>query len=394
MVFIYEDSWHNYEPLSFLRPVSEIRAGVFTFREKLERLYGEEIRFIVREELVDLCFEQRPQIAKSANTVPQGHHLFIAAGTILTNVLLPSKEDELLLDERGRTVGFTTDSLSGYQNAESVAEFLESAKLSERRIPARRILYPWEILAGLELEVTRDFQGKESRGSIDNHAVVYGDALRLEEAAIVEAGAVIDCRKGPVTIAQGALVKGPTLIEGPCFIGPQTVVDSARLRAGTVLGPQCRVGGEVEASIFHGYVNKHHEGFIGHAYIGEWVNLGAMTTNSDLKNNYSEIRVVQNGEEHSTGLTKFGCIIGDHTKTSIGTLIPTGAVIGIFANILGGGLCSKNIPSFAWGEGDVYGLSELAKTAERVMMRREVGMSQAFLQRVTKLHHDMTDNAG
>ncbi len=390
MVFIYEDSWRNYEPFSFLRPVSEIRAGVLTFREKLEKLFREEVRLIVREELVDLCFEQWPQVAKNANTVPQGHHLFVSAGSILADTLPISEANELFLDERGRTVGFTTDGLSGYQSAESVTEFLESARLSDRRIPARRILYPWEILAGLELEVTRDFQGKESKGTIDNRAVVYGDALRLEEGAVVDTGTIIDCRKGPVTISSGALVKGPTLIEGPCHIGPETVVDSARLRAGTVLGPQCRVGGEVEASIFHGYVNKHHEGFIGHAYIGEWVNLGAMTTNSDLKNNYSEIRVVQNGEEYATGLTKFGCIMGDHTKTSIGTLIPTGAVIGIFANILGGGLCSKNIPSFAWGEGEVYGLSQLSTTAERVMMRRDVKTGQAFLERVAKLHLELT----
>lgn len=394
MIFVYEDSWECFEPLSFLRPTTEICCGARTFREKLERVYNEEIRLIVREEMLDLLAAQWPVLARDANRIPEGRHFFLAAGSVLSEAVPVLDSDELLVDEKERMVGFSSEGLAGYRSAEAVADFLEGARLPERRVPARRILYPWEIFAGLELEVTRDFEGALSEGTLDPHAVVEGTALRLEEGACVEAGVVIDCRKGPVTVTRNALLKGPTLVEGPCYVGAECIVDSARLRAGTVLGEYCRVGGEVEASVFHAYVNKHHEGFIGHAYLGEWVNLGAMTTNSDLKNNYSEVRVVLSGEEHVTGLTKFGCIVGDHTKTAIGTLIPTGAMIGIFANILGGGLCSKNVPSFSWGESEVYALSRLTSTAERVMARRGAAPSEAFMERVLKLHMELTEDGG
>jgi len=386
MVFIYEDSWERFEPLSALRPVTEIRCGAKTFREKLEKLSGEEVRVIIREELLDLLCETHPDLARYANNVPQGRHLFIAAGAVFTEPLSAVNSDELLVDKADRILGFGTDALSGYQSAESIRDFLEETDLTKRRIPGRRALYPWEIFASLALEVTRDFEGELSDGELDPHATVYGSALRLEEGARVEAGVVIDCRKGPVTVARNAFLKGPTLIEGPCYIGPDTIVDSARLRAGTVLGPCCRAGGEVEASVFHAYVNKHHEGFIGHAYLGEWVNLGAMSANSDLKNNYSEVKVNLTGETLSTGLTKFGCLIGDHTKTAIGTLIPTGSIIGIFANVLGGGLCSKNIPPFSWGEANVYELKKLLSTAEILMQRRGIQMGEALKERIIALY--------
>ncbi|NLI97381.1 hypothetical protein GX441_01830 [bacterium] len=394
MIFIYEDSWENYKPLSLLRPVAEVRCGALTFRQKIESVFKDEVRMIVRDRMPDLCLEQWPEASRGINDVPQGRHLFIAAGSIFTAPIPMTGYDDTFVDEKERILGFETDSLAGYVSAESIADFLADSTPQKRSVPGRRIHYPWEIFAGLELEVTRDFKGKLSQGAIDSHVAVYGDALRIEEGAVIEAGVTIDCRKGPVTVANNALIKGPTLIEGPVYVGEKTVVDSARLRAGTVLGPQCRVGGEIEASILHGFVNKHHEGFIGHAYVGEWVNLGAMTTNSDLKNNYSPVRVVLNGEEYSTGITKFGCIIGDHTKTAIGTLIPTGAVIGVFANILGGGLCSKNIPSFSWGEESVYSLSQLAETAEKVMARRDVSIGKTLLEFISNLHSEHTQDVG
>lgn len=390
MIFIYEDLAENLEPLSFLRPVCEIRCGALTFREKLSALYGEEVIPIVREELFDLFCEQHPDLVNKINRVPQGYHQFLAAGTVLTEKI-ETNEERLLVDEQGRILGFFTKKLQGVLTAGQVVDFLtDEADFAKEKVPGRRILYTWEIFSGLELEVTRDFEGKLSAGTLDPQAVVYGDALRLEKDAVVEAGTIIDCRKGPVTVAQGALLKGPNFIEGPCYIGPDTIVDSARLRAGTVLGPVCRVGGEVEACVFHGYVNKHHEGFMGHSYLGEWVNLGAMTTNSDLKNNYSQIRVDLQGEPVNTGLMKFGCVMGDHTKTAIGTLIPTGSIIGIFANLLGGGLCSKHVLSFSWNEGTVYKLDKLLPTAEKVMARRDMGMGEELANRIKHLYKTLT----
>ncbi|MBD3284888.1 hypothetical protein GF359_00830 [candidate division WOR-3 bacterium] len=392
MLFIYEDNPQNFEPLSHLRPVTEIRCGTLSFREKAERMMDQKASLIVRRDLNDLCAEEFPAL-EVAGKIPEGLHLFLSSGTVLAEPVEISDKNEVLTGEDDTVVGFITDKLVGSEGLADVRDFIEATQDQRRRIPARRIRYPWEIFASLEQEVTRDFFGELEEGEIDSHAVVYGKALRVEKGARVEAGTVIDCRNGPVTIAEGAFTKGPNLIEGPCYIGPGTIVDSARIRAGTVLGPVCRVGGEVEASIFHGYVNKHHEGFMGHAYLGEWVNLGAMTTNSDLKNNYSDVKVLFNGESLSTGLMKFGCIIGDHTKTAIGTLIPTGTMIGIFANLFGEGPASKFIKSFSWGKTDVYDLEQLVNTTEKVMVRRKRDMNTALRERINTLHTRHTQDA-
>ena len=143
---------------------------------------------------------------------------------------------------------------------------------------------------------------------------------------------VIDAEHGPVYIDEGAEIHPFTRIEGPCYVGKKSILLGAKCREGNSIGPMCRVGGEVEESIIHGYSNKYHDGFLGHAYVGEWVNLGALTTNSDLKNDYSSVSVMLDGHTPiDTGSTKVGSLIGDHTKTSIGTLLNTGAYVGAMA---------------------------------------------------------------
>src|SRR5436190_22914514 len=150
-------------------------------------------------------------------------------------------------------------------------------------------------------------------------------------------------------IDREAVIAAFSRLEGPCYIGPQTHVLGAKIRSGTTLGPNCRIGGEVEESIIHGHSNKYHDGFLGHAYVGEWVNLGALTTNSDLKNDYSTVSVMMGGKSVDTGSTKVGSLIGDHVKTSIGTLMNTGSVVGTMAILVATGApLPKYIPPFAW----------------------------------------------
>src|SRR5205085_4411115 len=164
-------------------------------------------------------------------------------------------------------------------------------------------------------------------------------------------------------------------LEGPCYIGSGTQVQGAKIRAGTTLGPQCRVGGEVEASIIHAHTNKYHEGFLGHSYVGEWVNLGAGTHNSDWRNDYGEVTVTAGGRPIATGLTKVGCFVGDHSKTGLGTLLNTGTNVGAFCNLLpAGSLLPRYFPSFtSWWNGSVRendDLQILLATARQVMTRR------------------------
>src|SRR5262249_46266615 len=159
---------------------------------------------------------------------------------------------------------------------------------------------------------------------------------------------VFDTTNGPITVGAGAWVQPFTRLEGPCYIGPKTQLFRANLRGGVTLGPNCRIGGEVEASIGHGHTNKYHEGFLGHAYVGEWVNLGAITSNSDLRNDYAEVAVPLQGDPIATGQAKVGCFLGDHTRTGLGSMLNTGTSVGVMCNVLPAGpLLPKHVPSFA-----------------------------------------------
>jgi UDP-N-acetylglucosamine diphosphorylase/glucosamine-1-phosphate N-acetyltransferase len=191
---------------------------------------------------------------------------------------------------------------------------------------------------------------------------------------------VADTTQGPIVIDREAVVTAFSRLEGPCLIGPRTQVHGGTIRAGTTLGPDCRIGGEVECSIVQGHSNKYHEGFLGHAYVGEWVNFGAGSQNSDLRNDYGEISVTVNGRLVRTGLNKVGCFLGDHTKTGLGTLLNTGTAAGVFCNLLPGKLLPKYIPSFAsWWNGSLTDRAELAsllRTAAEVMRRRHVDFTE------------------
>jgi len=201
--------------------------------------------------------------------------------------------------------------------------------------------------------------------------------------ALVHPMVVLDAAGGPIYIDQDADIHPFTRIEGPCYIGKKSILLGAKCREGNSIGPVCRVGGEIEESIIHGHSNKYHDGFLGHAYVGEWVNLGALTTNSDLKNDYSTVEVTLDGHNPiDTGSTKVGALIGDHTKTSIGTLLNTGAYVGAMALIAATGrLLPKFLPCFAWFlEGVVtkgFGRKKLFETAKVAMGRRKIEWTAA-----------------
>jgi UDP-N-acetylglucosamine diphosphorylase/glucosamine-1-phosphate N-acetyltransferase len=198
----------------------------------------------------------------------------------------------------------------------------------------------------------------------------------------------IDVTDGPVYIDKNVIIRPFSAIIGPSYIEKGTIIDQAKIVKSSI-GPQCRISGEVEACIFQGYANKHHEGFIGHSFIGEWVNLGALTTNSDLKNNYSPIKIKIGKRNFDTGMIKLGCFIGDHTKTGIGTLIPTGAVISSFVNFFAGGIMPQYIPSFKWlttKKTENYDLKKAIATAKIVMQRRKIKMTQQY-ENIIRKHY-------
>jgi len=285
-------------------------------------------------------------------------------------------------------------------SVEKIEDTLAQAKqmVKVEEVEANLLEYPWDLVrlngeaikADFRLTRKSGIEGEVAEGAY----LIKPDQIYLAEGAEVQPGVVLNAEEGPIYIEEEVEVRPPTVIDGPSYIGKGTIVDGAKIREGCSIGPVCRIAGEIEESIFYAYTNKHHDGFIGHAYVGEWVNLGALTTNSDLKNTYGTMKVPLQGKLIDTGDIKVGSFIGDHTKTGIGTLLSTGCVIGVACNIFGGGMTPKFIPSFSWGgeKGFVENkLDKVIEVARLVMERRGVKQTEAdrdLLKRVYELTAD------
>ena len=255
---------------------------------------------------------------------------------------------------------------------------------------------PWEILAHGDAHIAADFHSWNKRHpncrdeALMNGAHIVGDArdIFIGRGSFVQPGCVLDASGGPIIVAERVSVKY-SQIAGPVFVGAGCIVDGARLRPGTSLGPNCKVGGEVSATIFQSRVNKGHEGFVGHTWAGRWVNFGALATTSNLKNTYGTIRFKPSLDETiETGAQFLGSVIGDHTKIGILQGLTTGAHIGLGCNIFGGGVSPKYVPSFCWGGQEGWAqhrLEDCLKTVKATLGRRNAVLrpeSEAVLRAV------------
>jgi len=265
---------------------------------------------------------------------------------------------------------------------------VDASLITELHGETDRFTHLWEMVDANGRMIEEDFRllsnewptaldGEEREGVF----MYAADQILVSETAQIDAGVTLDARTGPILIGENVHIQSHTRVEGPAAICNGVLLCGGKIRGGTTIGPHCRVGGEIEQSIFQAYSNKYHDGFIGHAYIGEWVNLGAGTTNSDLKNNYGNVRVEFPLGMVETGLNKVGCFLGDHVKTGIGTLLNTGTVVGFATNVFGGGMPhQKHIPSFMWGgqQGfEEFHLEKAKEVAAAAMPRRNVEFSPA-----------------
>lgn len=396
-----DDTYANFFPVTFNRPVWLLRSGIRLLWEKIEAAFpGTTVGFSCRDLLAETAAEQ---VTGSVNVLPE-----TAERIVLVN-------GRLAVDRSGADVIAGTQPPAVFLDGETVAAIILDPKtagaylsnlrsLWERgaqrqlvdRLPrkpfkGRWTNYLWELVAANGDEIARDFAALApaldfkkmfDRCEVDQQTVIHKvEQVYLGEGAKIDAGTVLDARSGPIFIDRQVTIQAQTRVEGPAYIGPRSILVGGRIRSGSSVGPVCRIGGEVEQSIFLGHDNKYHDGFLGHAYVGQWVNLGALTTNSDLKNNYGTVRVEVAGREVDTGLLKVGSFIGDHVRTGIGTLLNTGISIGFCSNLYGGGMfAQKSIPPFSWGTSgkiDEYQVDQALLTAEQVQRRREVAFSPA-----------------
>lgn len=384
---VFEDSnFADFYPLSLSRPVWNLRFGIGTLAERITRAFPEH----------KPLFFCRPEVA------------FVSEGLGAVNPEWPKDCQEVLL-VNGRTLwpekvkallpvgaGAVKDGetlvaarlLKDWEKLKLTPADLQLSQatsgLPEQKSPGLLANFLWDLVRHNARAIGEDFEslvkGKNDKKmfkevEVDNQAVIQNlDKVYLSPGCKLDSFTVLDASGGPIYLDKNVTVQAFSRIEGPAYVGEQGQLVRANLRAGSSIGPGCRLGGEVEASIIQGWTNKYHSGFIGHAYLGEWINLGAMTTNSDLKNDYGPIKVIREGKEFSTGQIKVGAFIGDHAKTGIGTLLNTGIQIGFSANLYGGALFEqKLIPSFVWGKPDrmvPYRVEKALEVAKAVKSRR------------------------
>jgi UDP-N-acetylglucosamine diphosphorylase/glucosamine-1-phosphate N-acetyltransferase len=381
-VYLFEDHGvADLEPLTLTRPVFALLCGLNSLGEKQRRYFGgTDVGFLVRPELAELCCLEHPDTPVN-DSWPRSGLIVLVNGRWLPPISVTPDTSRPCIALVGDEVAYAVleaDHLDAC-SAHTIDDCLAAWKMSlpYREAGGRLFRHLWEIVGDNAEQIVRDWETT----STSQPPPAYGSAvvgpaelLRIDPTARIDPLVVADTTAGPVVIDRGAVVTAFTRLEGPCYVGPRAQVHGAKIRAGTTLGPECRIGGEVEASIVQGYSNKYHDGFLGHAYIGESVNLGAGTSNSDLRNDYGEVRVVANGRLVPTGQTKVGCFLGDHTKTGLSVLLNTGTNAGAFCNLLPGGLLPRYVPSFASCTGnkmdDRADVSALLRTASEVMRRR------------------------
>lgn len=360
------------KPFSYTRPIGEFRVGILTIREKWEIDLGLETSYQTVFHLAD----KFPCKFGSVN-------ILINSAVFPTPALcarirrLPVHHTLIYEDS---VIAMKLDGLSTRQHFSGVK--LEHLAEIELDIPLIQLNHIWDIFAMNEQELALDFKrlttGRSSEPlSNTNKLLGPSDQLFIEEGAAIECS-ILNTLTGPIYIGKDAQILEGSMVRGPFAMNEHAALKmGSKIYGATTLGPHCKVGGELNNVVFFGYSNKGHDGFLGNSVIGEWCNLGADTNNSNLKNNYSEVKVWNYASDtfENTGLQFCGLFMGDHSKCGINTMFNTGTVVGVSANIFGAGFPAKFIPSFTWGgveKSVTYRLEDAMDTAERVMKRRAI----------------------
>ncbi|GAB4497808.1 MAG: GlmU family protein [Saprospiraceae bacterium] len=373
IILFDSDARNHLLPLTATRPMGELRVGILTLRERWERLLRGSASYITQEYLQ----EKYPIHIEDENVI-------VNAGIFPNEQLCRRIEelnvgDALLLDDElvaARLNEAQFEHLLGEEEIHS----LQGIDLG-KNIPVEQLNHLWEMTLMAKKAIPADFalltKGRKSKPvSETNRIVGPAENVFLEEGVRMEC-CILNVNDGPIYIGKNAEVMEGALLRGPLAIGSDTIVKmGAKIYGATSIGPNCRVGGEVTRSILLANSNKAHDGFLGDAVLGEWCNIGADTNNSNLKNNYGEVKLWDYETERfeKTGNQFVGLIMGDHSKCGINTMFNTGTVVGVFANVFGAGFLRNFIPDFAWG-GDgggyrTYKFADACATAATVMARR------------------------
>lgn len=372
------------KPFTFTKPVAGIRCGILTIGEKWKKVLGVEVSYLTENYLQ----EKFKPLSATDNLYINGGLCPEAA--ILTEINQLENEEKLVIG----------DTVLAIKTSQILSFPIDYSQFSAKELVGNKptIL---QNLPDLYLkngeQIKTDFalitKGRQSQAITDPFTRVYNpENVFVEEGASIKA-AIINAENGPVYIGKNATIQEGAIIIGPFSADEGSIVAwGSKMRANTTLGPFCRAGGEVGNSILSAYSNKAHDGFLGNSVIGEWCNLGANTNNSNLKNDYSEVKLYNYATRQleKSGELFCGLFMGDYTKAGISTMFNTGTVAGVCANIFGAGFQAKHVPSFSWGGTDTgyepYRFDKATQVINETMKRREKQLSEADLQILRYIH--------
>ena len=390
-ICIYEDSGcNNLLPMIYMRPVYDLFCGVVSLQEKLIRNFPKaSITLHTRSVLENVVRDRYPDCLVNDFPDELKEIVFINGRTLLSS--------ETALNKLGKNQSFTINDkvvaarLSGDQLSMLIKKVqngitfdLDEATIEKQKIDGVLVEYIWDLIQANSDQIRSDFTfATEGRvGSvIDDGTVIQDQNVFIDKTAKIFPQVIVDGSNGPVFIDRNAVIQPHVYIQGPVYIGPSVLIKAgAQIYSGSSIAEGCKVGGEVNNSIILAYSNKAHNGYLGSSYVGSWVNIGAGTNNSNLKNNYGAVKVTVNGEVIDTGSQFMGLIMGDHSKCGINTTFNTGTNVGINCNLYGSAMHEKHIPSFTWGSvADGYTTYELNKALavnKTVMSRRKQNLSK------------------
>ncbi len=388
-ILFEDESRQSLLPFTHTRPVSEIRIGILKISEKWKWMLPGDYSYLTEKYL-----------SKKFSFSSGAKNIFLN-GSVLPNAGLVEeinslKSGEKLMKESVLVAARMDADISGVEKMADV----EFVSVKNCVSSFSKINFNWDIFSKNDEALSSDFlmltKGRRSAEISKTNTVISSDKIFLEEGAQVEC-AILNASGGYMYIGKDAEIMEGAMIRGSFALceGSQVKM-GAKIYGSTTVGPQSRLGGEISNSVIFGFTNKAHDGFLGNSVLGEWCNLGADSNNSNLKNNYSKIKVWNYKEEDyiNTGLQFCGLIMGDHSKCSINTMFNTGTVVGVSANIFGNGFPPKFVPSFAWGgsEGFItYRLEDALDVAKRVYERRHLDLNE-IEQDIIRSLFDSTTN--
>ncbi len=366
----------NFSPVTNTKFLWDVTCGIFTPYERYERQFHS-------IKLYSKRFEKEPFSFLKENLKDKAYIEGENIHTIVNAQFIPFEN----LSPQINRLGLTKEGKFVYLRAESI-NFDTINLILNNEIEALTNKYKIkEIENGLYLSSIVDIL-KKSEEIIeyetyliknDGNFVSPNNNVYIDKTAKIQQFVSLQPESGPIIIDKGAIIRSFSIIDGPCYIGKNSLIDSAKIRSGTTIKHCCKIGGEIESSIIESYSNKHHDGFIGHSYIGSWVNIGAMSTTSDLKNNYGKIKLENDGKIIETDLIKLGSIICDFAKIGIGIMINTGTIIREGANVVFNGRpLPKFIPPFYWNEKEKYDIEKFINSTSIMMERRNIKLTEEY----------------